>query len=241
MMKIRSIFVIVLGLIMLVMLTPAWADGGGGTSALINNQHIYGDLGGEFWEWAFDNGFEMFADGEVDCSLGQSGRVWFLAGTFGGTAERSCTIARKKSLFIPLVNYFIFYEAGVDPVEFDLTLEEKRIFLDGQVGGGSLSDNEAVAALADLLGAVSTEACDLHATLDGEPLVFTTPIVRGQSGPFTLTTDNEALADGFYVLLAPLDAGLHELEFGGAFCTEDGTREFETTVTYTLDVKGRRR
>jgi hypothetical protein len=79
-MKIRSIFVIVLGLITLVMLTPAWADGEGGTNKLIKNQHIYGDLGGEFWEWAFDNEFEMFADGEVDCSLGQSGKVWFLQG-----------------------------------------------------------------------------------------------------------------------------------------------------------------
>jgi hypothetical protein len=241
-MKIRSIFVIVLGLIMLVMLTPAWAGGGGGTPALIKEQHIYGDLGGEWWEWAFDNGFAMFDDGEVDCSLGQSGKVWFLAGTFGlPFAERSCTIPRKKSLFIPLVNQLIFYEAGVDDEEFDLTLDEKRIFLDGQVGGGSLSEPEAVAALAALIGAESTVACDLHATLDGEPLVFTTPIVRGQSGPFTITTDNEALADGFYVLLAPLDAGSHVLEFGGALCIGDGTRIFETAAIYTLDVEGRRR
>jgi hypothetical protein len=236
-MKCRSIFVVVLGLVMLVMLTSAWAGGGGGTRALIKKQHIYGDLGGEWWVWAFDTGFAMFVDGEVDCSLGQSGRVWFLAGTFGGTAERSCTISRKKSLFFPLVNYSFFYEEGVDPVEFDLTLEEKRVFLDGLIGGGSLSEPPAVADLAGLLGLESTEACDLHATLDGKPLVFTTPIVRGQSRPFTLTTDNEAIADGFYVLLAPLDAGTHELKFGGAYCSEDGTRVFETTATYNLYVE----
>lgn len=249
-MKTRSIFVIVLGLLMLVMMTPAWADGKGESSVLIKKQHIYGDLVGEWWQWAWENCCGMFDEGEVDCSLGQSGRVWFLAGTFGGTAERSCTIPRKKSLFIPLVNYFIFYEAGVDPEELDLTLEEKRIFLDGQIGGGSLSEPEAVAALAayladleppDLVGSRSTAACDLHATLDGEPLVFTTPIVRGQSGPFTITTDNEALADGFYILLPPLDSGLHELKFGGALCTEDDARVFETSAIYTLEVEGRRR
>ena len=42
----------------------------------------------------------------------------------------------------------------------------------------------------------SAVACDLHATLDGEPLIFTNPIARGQSGPVTITTDEEALADG---------------------------------------------
>ena len=237
-MKKRNIFLVVSGLIMLVMLTPAWADGGYRDRALFKNQNIYGVLGGHWWVWAYDTEFQMFAEGEVDCSLGQSGQVWFLAGTFGGTVERSCTISRKKSLFIPLVNYGFYYEAGVDPPVLDLTLEEKRIFLNGQIGGGSLSDPEAVKILAETFEIVSTVACDLHATLDGEPLVFTTPIVRSQSGPFTLTTDNEAAADGYYALIAPLKKGLHELEFGGALCdAEDGTRLFETTSIYTLYVK----
>ncbi len=38
------------------------------------------------------------------CGLGQSGPVWFLAGTFGGTVERTCTIPAGKALFYPLVN-----------------------------------------------------------------------------------------------------------------------------------------
>ena len=208
------------------------------TRAVVNIQHLYGDLGGEWWEWAFDTDFEMFAQGKVDCSIGQSGQVWFLAGTFGDPAERSCTIPQGKSLFIPLVNYFIFYEEGVDPEELDLTLKEKRIFLDGLIGGGSLSKPKAVKTLAEAFGYVSTVACDLHATLDGKPLVLTTPIVRGQSSPFTMTTDDEALADGIYALIAPLDKGLHELEFGGALCdVSTGERTFETTVIYTLNVK----
>ncbi len=108
-----------------------------------------------------------------------------------------------------------------------------------------------MAALADFIGGGfrSAQACDLHATLDGEPIAFTTPIVREQSGAFTLSTegvggdpanaDDEALADGFYVLLDPLDAGTHVLEFGGAMCDVGGlgNRFFETTVIYNISVE----
>jgi len=211
-------------------------------AALINHQHIYGDLGGEWWEWVFDpdNGFGMFADGPVDCGIGQEkNKVWFLAGTFSGTAERTCTIKKGKSLFIPLVNQLIFYDPTFDPAYFDLTLEQKRIFLDGRIGGGSLSDDPGVAELAIGEGLFSTVACDLHATLDGEPLVFATPIVRAQSGPATVEPDEEALADGFYALIEPLAAGMHVLEFGGALCDAAalGTRDFDTTVRYNLNVE----
>lgn len=236
-MRIKSICVVV-GVIMLSMAASTWADDGKGVTKLTNNQHLYGQLGGNFWEWSYATEFALgVAEGEVDCTIGQSDRVWFLPGTFGGIAERSCTILRKKSLFIPLVNTLIFYEAGVDPIEFDLSIDEKRIWLDGLVGGGSLSDNEAVRALADLTGVQSGVACNLYAVLDGEPLVFTTPIVRGQSGPVTITTDNQAIADGYYALLPPLDLGLHQLSFGGGIClATDGTIIFDTTVIYDLNV-----
>jgi hypothetical protein len=211
---------------------------------------VYGDLGGAWWAWAFDTGFAQFGAGTVDCSVGQSGDTWFLAGTFGGPAERSCTIPSDKKLFFPLVNQAIFYEVNVDPDVFDLTVQEKRIFLDSRVGGGSDSDDPAVAALYDFIGAGfrSGQACDLRATLDGEPVIFTTPIVREQSSPFTLSTegvggdpanaDPEALADGFYVLLEPLASGEHVLQFSGATCDVLGLghRFFRTSATYTLTV-----
>lgn len=227
--------------------TPAWAGKDKGVKNLVKNQNIYGDLQGEWWEWVFDpdNGFGMFAEGEVDCSLGQHGKVWFLAGTFGGPAERHCTIPKGKILYVPLVNGPIFYEEGVDIPEYDLTIEQKRLYLDGLFGGGPLTQAEGqedpgVLALSEAVGDSSGVACDLHATLDGSPVVFSTPIVRAQSGPFTITTDDEAIADGFYVLLKPLSRGMHVLTFGGALCsTADGMRTFETSVTYHLHVARR--
>jgi hypothetical protein len=208
-----------------------------------NQQNEYGNLGGAWWEWAFDTGFAQFGEGDVDCGVGQSGGVWYLAGTSGGAAERNCTIPMGKRLFFPLANQLIFFEEGVDDEVFDLTLAEKRIFLDSRVGGGTSSDDPGVAALYAFLNQFfdffSVVACDLHATLDGEPLIFTTPTVRAQSGPVTITTDEEALADGFYIRLDPLDAGEHVLEFGSASCDVENLdhRDFETTVIYNLTVE----
>ena len=220
----------------------------GGVQALTHFQHLYGDLGGAWWEWAFNTGFAGFGEGDVDCSVGQSGKVWFLAGTFGGPAERNCTIKKGKTLLFPLVNTVFYYEEGVDNVVWDLSPEERRITLDGRIGGGSLAAPPAVAALAAFNGDVSTVACHLHATLDGAPLVFTTPIVRGQSGPITISTeavspapglpDEEAIADGIWSLLK-LEKGAHVLTFGGSLCDAadlGAAPFFSTSATYNLTI-----
>jgi hypothetical protein len=228
--------------------------------SLKNQQNEIGNLGGAWWEWAFNTVFAGFGDGDVDCSVGQKGGVWNLAGTFGGPGERSCTIPKGKRLFIPLANSAFFYEAGVDNELWNLTTEERRIYLDGRFGGGSLAEPQAVADLAacsdDCAKGVdiSTVACDLHATLDGDPLVFKTAIVRAQSDFATISTealceafgcepgppDEEAIADGFWARIEPLAAGEHTLQFGGAFCDAENleTRTFATTVIYNLTVEG---
>lgn len=53
------------------------------------------------WKWALQfsadiNPVVAVADGNVDCDLGQKGKVWFLAGTFSSTASRTCTIKTQR-------------------------------------------------------------------------------------------------------------------------------------------------
>jgi len=67
-----------------------------------NQQNEYGNLGGTWWEWAFDTGFAQFGEGDVDCGVGQSGGVWYLAGTFGRRgvrphSRREANIPRQQS------------------------------------------------------------------------------------------------------------------------------------------------
>ena len=59
---------------------------------------------------AMDNGLFQVDDnpgtdttGE-DCSKGDFGDTFFLAGTFGGKAERECTITEGQDILIPIVN-----------------------------------------------------------------------------------------------------------------------------------------
>jgi hypothetical protein len=41
----------------------------------------YADRSAEWWQWAFDSDFAQFQPGNVDCSAGQNGAVWFLGGS----------------------------------------------------------------------------------------------------------------------------------------------------------------
>ncbi|PYJ19840.1 MAG: hypothetical protein DME99_11560, partial [Verrucomicrobia bacterium] len=73
----------------------------------------YGEWGAQWWRWAYSFPAAQFPPlqaGEVDCSLGQSGSVWFLAGTAGqGPVTRSCTIPAGKALFFPIISYLNDY------------------------------------------------------------------------------------------------------------------------------------
>jgi len=187
--------------------------------AIIHDK-TYGEWSADWWQWQEANFPDFdFGDGLVDCSVGQSGPVWFLAGTGGGSAERECTgrLTGHKHLFIPLVNGNVFDEPP--------TIEERRELLDGLF-------SEVPA------GVFNSEACDLRIKVDSVPAVFSTPIVRTQSPPFNYFGDPETIADGYWVMLDPLPSGVHEITFAGGLCDIDtGDSLFHVDVTYTVTVK----
>jgi hypothetical protein len=78
----------------------------------------YGEWSAKWWQWVYSTKLEQnpqlqgippsFPADKVDCSLGQSGPVWFLGADFGGTAARECkdTVPTDVSLFFPVVNTY---------------------------------------------------------------------------------------------------------------------------------------
>jgi len=199
--------------------SPALATPGlGGETGKANS---YGKLTGRWFQWVGSipvSENPLFASGEFDASIGQQGSVWFLTGTTGGSATRSCIIPRGKALFFPLVNAFFLNGPGES-----FTVPEKR------------------AALAEIFDL----ACELTCTLDGSPIVYSRKITRVQSPPFSYqageddvtgypagTVDEEAIADGYWVLLPPLAPGEHVLHLHGALCGLG----FSVDVTYNLTV-----
>jgi hypothetical protein len=193
----------------------------------------YGEWGAQWWRWAYSFPAAQFPpsqSGEGDCSLGQSGSVWFLAGTTGqGPVTRSCTIPTGKALFFPIITYLNDYPCP-DP-NFQLppgqTLEE---FL-----------TEGAAAIIDLV-------TELEVVVDGQPLneLFS---YRATSRLFTFTADPSLVAfdpcvtgtpqfgvtDGYWILMNPLPPGPHTIFFRGKIDFGGGST-FESQVTYNLTV-----
>lgn len=149
------------------------------------------------------------------------GNIWFLGGTGGDApAERTCLqrIPAGKQFFFPLVNLVVWDEP--------LNTAERRQLLDD-----IFSDQ--------VPGVLAAEACRLSATVDGTPVIFDgIPIERVQSPLFTYLGDNEALADGFWVLSPKLKRGEHTLSFSGGLCQfGSNISVFEVDVTYSFTVR----
>ncbi len=75
----------------------------------------YGEWSAKGWQWALSLPVDRHPLFDTaDCSTGQSGRVWFLGGTFLageispgvilGQATRNCTVPSRRALFFPIVN-----------------------------------------------------------------------------------------------------------------------------------------
>jgi len=178
----------------------------------------------------------LFTDG--DCSVGQSGPVWFLGGKFCANGAncsytgvvRSCNVPSEKALYFPILN-------GEDSA-----LEE------------SVAENPGNETYQQIATMRSYEDAGLSAAkvscwVDGAPIRHLKERFRVQSPAFgfTLPTDNllkaiygnpnflagtyfPAVDDGYYVMLAPLPPGPHRLHFRGVV---DG---FALDITYYLNV-----
>jgi hypothetical protein len=136
------------------------------------------------------------------CGYGQGGPVFFLASASEGTAERTCTVPAGTALLLPLL------DASCS------TVEPPPFF--GR-------DEAELRACTEALFAPRAE---LTAVVDGVEIPDLEQY-RVQSERFTvaLPADNwlavepavlEGVVDGYWLLLAPLPVGEHELRFGGA-------------------------
>lgn len=204
----------------------------------------YDDWAGRWWQWMTSIPVAINPqnnDGAVDCTLGQQGPVWFLAGAPAGvTAERFCAVKKNRPLFFPVLNSLFFNGPGEN-----LTVAEKREILDGVL-------NDLVPGIFADLGFPGSRACQLFVEIDGQPANYFAPVARVQSPPFHLDTgdgpntlppgiiDPEAITDGFWMMLPPLSAGEHTLHFGGRFCQFDNFDDHPLAgpvdVTYHLTV-----
>jgi hypothetical protein len=167
-------------------------------------------LAAHWWQWALqvpvDQSPLLDTTGEF-AAVGQSGPVWFLAGTWGGgPATRTFSVPAGKPLFFPIANYFAggFLHAP-------------------KMGGFPPGPVEYERAMcAEVIDTLNLD--QLTCEVDGVPVPITAQN-REQSTVFALRLpkNNIFLAaavtvpvtvdEGYYVLLEPLPPGEHTIHF----------------------------
>ena len=184
----------------------------------------YGEWSAKWWQYVFAipaSTNPLFDETGAACGVGQSGHVWFLAEVLNtsGEAERTCTIPSGTMLFVPILT-----------VECS-TLEPPPFF------GRNETELRTCAQ--------SFRMSDLHATIDG--VAIQNPEAYTVSSPlftFTVPGDNilgvssatgQSMANGAYLMIAPLSVGDHTIQFGGSF----PDAQFTVNVTYHLTVAPR--
>jgi hypothetical protein len=167
----------------------------------------------------------------ANCTIGQSGDVFFLAGTTAGTVERDqCTVPSGKAIFFPILN-FSADNAGVPPA-MQLTDEGLMGYVQTQLDGVPVSGMSAEFDGVSItnLGCFKTQVTQFMYTLPPEPNVYT---CEGESGVTGVISPSYAA--GFYIMLAPPALGAHVLHFAGN--SPKTSPPFMLNVTYKFMVQ----
>jgi hypothetical protein len=186
----------------------------------------YAEWTAKWWQWIFsvpqqDN--PLTDSTGKNCAQKQSGSVWFLAGTTGGKAERTCVIPSGSAILAPIMN------AECSFLEFP-----------------------SVKTLPDLITCAKADndrTINLKAVVDGQQLKnlenyrMLSPLFK-----ITIPPDNvlgapagntQMISDGWWIFLKPLPTGQHTVQFSGLTPGNPttGTNNFAVDITYHIIVK----
>jgi hypothetical protein len=187
----------------------------------------YGEWAAKWWQWAYsipkkdhpadDNTGEK-------CAVGQEGPVWFLAGTFGGTQERSCTIPSGKSIMFPILNSENSFAGNPEAKTVDDLEKMNKDFIDKATVLEAVIDGKKV-----------NDIKNYRVSSPLYPECFSKDNIVG----FPSNTCSKAVADGYWIILEPLHVGIHEISFKGANSqfTATGITNFATEAKYHITIK----
>lgn len=192
----------------------------------------YGEWSERWWQWALSIPAEVnpvLDTTGANCAEGQVDDVWFLAGTFGGTVERTCDIPEGKPIFFPVVNVI-----NGKPLGNETLLDLRRVaadFIDSvDDAGASINSNDGMDPYVLLFD-------DLQSNFRVRSPSFTVKAPpRGVIPPGLLKVPGNVdplVSDGIWLLLSPLDPELNPHTI--SFIARIGV-DFVTGVEYTINV-----
>ncbi|HUK52752.1 MAG TPA: hypothetical protein VL099_05620 [Candidatus Binatia bacterium] len=197
----------------------------------------YGEWSAAWWQWAFSipvDKHPLFDN--PDCSVGQSGPVWFLGGSFvSNTAVRNCTVPAATALYVPILN-------GEDssleealgngcskPAATGVTIADLRPCAASYIAGAMVSFDVDGVPIHDVAGRFHEQSIAFGFTLPDNNFLA----AADQNPAFVKGTYFPAVDDGYYVMVAPLPPGHHTVHFHGSVPSSG----FTLDVTYHLTVQ----
>ena len=164
-------------------------------------------------------------------AMGQSGKVWYLAGTTGGAATRSLTVPTGTALFFPILNSFWVNtpELG-DPPWSDAQEAYARAYIAADVDTAQnlVLEIDGISYPVSPSFRVPSTVGNCVLPVDNLFVYFGFPV---NAGP------HECVVDGYWALLPPLSVGKHTIRFAGGFASSG----FALDVTYQITVKPRQK
>lgn len=190
----------------------------------------YSQWSATWWQWALQmpaTGHPL-KPGGVLCNERQSGKVWFLGGTFTPSpnlVSRSCVVPSGTALFFPLINSAYF---------------------------ALLSDPPETRTEEFLRAAAECSDPNISVTIDGVPLKKPAQyLVRSELFDVQLLADNVFGLDetvipqfklspsadfGYYLFLSPLPVGVHDIAWSATMNCPGLGGEVSQNISYHLTV-----
>jgi hypothetical protein len=167
----------------------------------------YGEWTAAFWQWVLNipeaNNPLLDDTGEF-AGVGQSGPVFFLAGSFGESEERTLTIPAGKAIFIP-AHVWIFGALANDcePSVPGVTCDVPTLR-----AAAAAAANGATVLQVSVDG---KEIADVHNYRAASPEAFDVTLPEGNVLGFPAGTYGPHVADGYSIMLTPLTPGQHTI------------------------------
>lgn len=204
----------------------------------------YEDWAAAWWQWAASIPKDESPFYGAPCEQNQSGNVFFLVGTTGGDATRSCTIPSGKGIFFPIVNVMyvscIEYANQWEGYTCDVATDEDLLH---QWASEYMAYDHTMLLEIDGVSVDGLDAYGAHSETftEASPADPNERVFNGCTGPIganpcgvPVGSPRPAVADGYWAMLRPLPAGQHEIRFAASMDLPWGG--FSLDVTYHLDV-----
>jgi hypothetical protein len=192
----------------------------------------YGDWTAKWWQWAFgipkDSNPTTDTTGQY-CAQGQSDpHVWFLAGTSGGSVQRTCVIPSGKAILFPVLNGECTYK------------DSSGTKTPSDLRSCALKSDAGVTTLAATVDGVNMQNVDKYRVTSN---LFNTTLANNNIGGVA-PGPTQGISDGWWFLLHPLSVGNHTVHFIGTLGSPTVTPtltstnpRFASEVTYHITVK----